>query len=99
MPGSCPGRKQTTTQRHKKNHSCMKTRPWQYKTTTLQHSRLERKKQNGPAGDQAYRKESQARQTSQDRRTVRMDTRADHRKTPYMGRHLARGTTMTQIPT
>ncbi|XP_052268662.1 uncharacterized protein LOC127870041 [Dreissena polymorpha] len=43
--------------------------------------------------------QEEARQSSRDGRAVRMDTTADHRKTPDMGRHLALRTTTTQIPT
>ena len=58
-----------------------------------------RKKPSGQAGDQAFRRGIQARQSSRDGRTVCMDLMADHRKTPNMGRHLALRTTTTQIPT
>ena len=36
-PSSLPGRKQATTQRHRRNHSCRETVSGQHKTTTLDH--------------------------------------------------------------
>ena len=36
-PRSLPGRKQATTQRHRRNYRCREPRSWQHKTTTLDH--------------------------------------------------------------